>query len=321
MLMPQSGNLFRRFFVSLAIMLWVGVGVPVIASSDERLNYGDLKESDWDVVVQTGQIKSSKLRELSGLARSTHFKRHFWAVNDSGNKPIVYLINEAGEIKGQAELSTKNVDWEDLVSFQWQGENYLAVADVGDNRARRSEVRLLIFTEPQQKRTEAPITPIVQRFVYEDGARDCEAVGFSAIRGEFILLSKRDAEPHLYALPIKLQSDDLGKAVFLTHVTTIPQPSLKDINKHKFGLLSSQPTALDVAPDESGVMIQTYKNAYWFPFKGDWKNTLQQVPQLLPVPRLAQTEAMAFNSAGDAIFVVSEGRNSPLLKVSALGEQ
>lgn len=319
--MPKSGNLFRRVFCSLAVLVFVVAGVPAVSASDERLNYADLKESAWDVVVQTGQIKSSKLRELSGLARSSHFKQHFWAINDSGNKPIVYLITEAGVIAGQAELSAKNIDWEDLVSFKWQGKNYLAVADVGDNRARRSEVRLLIFPEPAEKTAKAPINPVVQRFVYEDGARDCEAVGFSSQQGRFILLSKRDAEPHLYSLPIHLQGNELGKAQFLTRVTTIPQPSLKDINKHKFGLLSSQPTALDIAPDESGVMVQTYKNAYWFPFKKDWKNTLQQVPELLTVPRLTQTEAMAFNIAGDAIFIVSEGRSSPLLKVSAFGEQ
>lgn len=319
--MSNSGNFLRRARAAILGALFLGIIHPSLILANERLNYSDLKQSDWDVVVQTGQIKSSKLKELSGLARSHHFENHFWGINDSGNKPFVYLLNQRGEVAGQVELGEKNIDWEDLVSFQWQGKSYLAVADVGDNRAKRSEVRLLIIPEPTSKKNDSAIVPVIQRFVYEDGARDCEAVGFSSKLGQFILVSKRDADPHLYRLPIDLQGGEITEAKFLTQVTTIPQPSLQDINNHKYGLISSQPTALDIAPDDSGIMIQTYKNAYWYTFNTDWKNTLLQKPELLKMPRLKQTEAMAFNLAGDAIYIASEGRNSPVMKVSAFGEQ
>ena len=49
-----------------------------------------------------------------------------------------------------------NSDWEDLASFRLDGENYLLVADIGDNDGKRKDVRLYFVEEPKpgSKKTE-----------------------------------------------------------------------------------------------------------------------------------------------------------------------
>ena len=48
-----------------------------------------------------GRVKNKKLNELSGLAESHRFPGIFYAIEDSGNEPVVYIINEDGSLRGQ----------------------------------------------------------------------------------------------------------------------------------------------------------------------------------------------------------------------------
>ena len=61
----------------------------------------------------------------------------FLTINDSGNEPIVYIFNIAGEITHSCFISNaKNIDWEALA---FDGDNRLFIGDIGDNKNKRKK--------------------------------------------------------------------------------------------------------------------------------------------------------------------------------------
>ena len=46
-------------------------------------------------------MKNNKLNEISGLVESHRFPGVFYAIEDSGNEPVVYIINKDGTLKGE----------------------------------------------------------------------------------------------------------------------------------------------------------------------------------------------------------------------------
>ena len=47
-----------------------------------------------------GNVTNDELSELSGLAESHRFPEVFYSIQDSGNKPSVYVINQDGTLRG-----------------------------------------------------------------------------------------------------------------------------------------------------------------------------------------------------------------------------
>jgi len=77
------------------------------------------------------------LAEVSGLAQT---KKRYWGVNDSGGKPALYGMQKS-DVKRFNVVTVKdavNIDWEDLA----QDDEYLYVADSGDNFAIRANVNI-----------------------------------------------------------------------------------------------------------------------------------------------------------------------------------
>lgn len=76
----------------------------------------------------------SKLAENSGLI---YFDGCYWTINDSGNEAVLYAINASnGKIDHEYFVKgASNIDWEDLT----QDQDYIYIADVGNNHARRNE--------------------------------------------------------------------------------------------------------------------------------------------------------------------------------------
>ncbi|MBT8147635.1 MAG: SdiA-regulated domain-containing protein, partial [Gammaproteobacteria bacterium] len=71
-----------------------------------------------------------ELRESSGLARHGGA---FWLINDSGNEPTLYELEESGEIRRAITVSgVDNRDWESLA----HDEEFLYIAETGNNLNR-----------------------------------------------------------------------------------------------------------------------------------------------------------------------------------------
>lgn len=79
------------------------------------------------------------LNEVSGTETTT--KSDFiWMLNDSGNAPKLFGLNEKGNIKKELKINAKNTDWEDLAS---DGDGNLYIGDFGNNDNKRTNLAIL----------------------------------------------------------------------------------------------------------------------------------------------------------------------------------
>lgn len=91
------------------------------------------------VQIQAQEVErfdlDGRLKEISGIALIA--ENTFVGINDSGNKPELFLFNEKGEqIKKVAVINATNVDWEDLTTDQ----THLYIGDIGNNLNRRQDL-------------------------------------------------------------------------------------------------------------------------------------------------------------------------------------
>lgn len=86
-------------------------------------------------VDKTGSF-FKELEEVSGMVFIA--KDSFLVINDSGNDPIIYLVNEKAEIiKKTKVINAKNIDWEDLAMDK---NKTLYIGDFGNNSNKRKKL-------------------------------------------------------------------------------------------------------------------------------------------------------------------------------------
>lgn len=91
-----------------------------------------------------GQLKvlanlPNSLHEVSGIEKVKNADL-LWMLNDSGNKPIIYGVDNQGKIIREIIVKAKNNDWEDITSDE---EGNLYIADFGNNNNKRKNLRIL----------------------------------------------------------------------------------------------------------------------------------------------------------------------------------
>ena len=276
--------------------------------------------------ISSGIITYKQIAEASGIAVSHLNRDTIWINNDSGNKPSLYAVNSEG--KHLATLNIKganNHDWEDLAAFEHKGQQYLLIADVGDNGAKRHNYHLHVIREPELGKVPESKTLSVRpewsiTFNYEDGARDCESVAVDITRQKVILLTKRDMPPVLYELPLKEGKQQVAKR--LGEIKPLPEPSESRFSLMGLLNLTTLPTAMDISPDGRSAVVLTYASAYYFSADQatDWLKVFSSTPEEIVLPELRQAESVGFTKDGKSIYVTSEKIPAPLLKVE-LGHQ
>lgn len=220
-----------------------------------------------------------------------------------------------------------NWDWEDLASFKRGKTPYLLIADTGDNRAVRKTAVLYLVREPaipgrpgvSPKRA----TPErIVRFRFPEGPRDCEAVAVAPGGATVLLLTKRIRPPRLYSLDLTRRSK-VATARFLMTVVTMPAPTEAELMADPiYGRFRSQPTAMDISSDGRLAAVLTYGRAYLFERKGDegWERVFSREPEALPAFDLRQAESICFGTDGRTVFITTEKRPAPLLRLEPMDD-
>ncbi len=260
-------------------------------------------------------LQSRSIDEASGLAVSPADGGFLWLVNDSGAGPVLHLAGLDGSDRGQVVLrGVRNHDWEDLSAFMFDGKPHLLVADVGDNGAKRKSCRLHLVREPrlpvEGKKLDSTVVPVWSLdFRYEDGPRDCESVAVDVRRRKILLVSKRDATPFVYELPLApakgtATARKVGRLSVAQPRRGIPIP------------YGSQPTGMDISADGSMAAVVTYYGVFLFPRgrEESWAAAFARKAVVLQPHLLRQAESVAFSADGASIFVVSEGVRSPIVR-------
>ncbi|MFD1769053.1 hypothetical protein [Sphingobacterium suaedae] len=244
-----------------------------------------------------GKITDSRLGELSGLIVSRQSSSLFWTHNDSGDSARIFLIDDKAQTKITYLLEgVRGIDTEDIACFQRGGKNFVVLADIGDNRAVRKEVKLYIFEEPlwdgkmhHDIISAEAITQVTLR--YEDGARDAEALFIDPLDLTGYIISKRDFQVGVY--PFSLDNALVGQSLVL---------------KRKFDLPMTFVTAADMTRDGAGLLIKNLTQVFYWERKRN-ETILQMLgrkPRTLTYQPEPQGEAICFGDLRGVFYTISE---------------
>lgn len=263
-----------------------------------------------------GLVTADQLDEISGLAASHVHEDVLWVHNDSGNPARLYAISRRGRLLARFDVQgAKNVDWEDIASFDLDGRHYLLLADTGDNGGRRRDFALHVFEEPAklENGTLAPVWTIRAR--WPDGPRDCEAVAVDAAQDEVLLVSKKRVPPELFALPLADPHGAVREARRIGRLADVPQVGEKlRRSDPKLAALFSQVTAADISPDRRTLAVLTYGSVLFYR-RGEgesWADAVTHAPEAHDIPLIPQAEALGWSAGGAGLYATGESRPAPL---------
>lgn len=264
----------------------------------------------------SGLVVSRQLDEISGLAASRAHDGVLWAHNDSGNPARLYAISTRGRLLARFDVEgAKNVDWEDISSFDLGGRHYLLLADTGDNGGHRREFVLYVFEEPSTLADGVlrPRWSIHAR--WPDGPRDCEAVAVDAVLGQVLLISKKRVPPELFTLSLADPHGAVQEPRRIGRLADVPQADAElQQSDPKLAALFSQVTAADVSPDRSTLAVLTYGSVLFYRrAEGeDWADAVSRPPEAHDVPPIPQAEALTWSDGGAGLYGSGEFSPAPI---------
>lgn len=274
-------------------------------------------------------ITDSSLDEISGLASSRRVDHRYWVHNDSPRPAELQAIDETGKSVARLRIDgVRAIDWEDIASYALDGKSWLLIGDIGDNAGVRKDYELIAIEEPDFSGRDATqsIKPAWRlRFRYPDGAHDCEAMAVDAGRREVLLINKH-APLAVYTLPLgppaKGQTSLVARK--LLDLTSLPQPDANE-RKARFpaARFGGSPTGLDIDPAGRRAIILTYRDIWLFqraPHQ-HWSQAFAGKPIRIPLPPMAQAEAIGFDRLGQSVFVSGERLPAPLLRFEAVSRE
>lgn len=139
-----------------------------------------------------------KLKEISGI-EFDKFKR-LWAINDSGDDPKLYRLNEDGSIAKEVLVTNaKNIDWEDMTQNDF---GHFFLGDFGNNKQERKWLTIYKIENPIDIKTDTTEAEII-KFTYPelDGSpitpdkRNFDLEAFVAFGRHLYLFTKNRTEP------------------------------------------------------------------------------------------------------------------------------
>lgn len=317
----------------LPLLLFTACVLPPAFDREAVCSRSVLQCAPYALATDYGRIAEPRLDEISGLAVTRWSDDRLWAINDSGGKAELYLIEGNGNYLGSVEVSAAtNLDWEELATFYFEGRPHIVIADTGDNanmshgdtRGKRSFVTLYIVEEPVIQGARPTLNQRVtvrwsQQFVFEDGPRDVESIAVDPDSGKLLLVSKRASPPMLYELPLGPEfAGQRSVARRVAPVDGLPIPRDKEkLPDNRYGKYSFQNTAMDISSDGRQAAVLTYGAAWLFQRNADetWAQAFARDPELIATPFMAQAEALAFTPDGNTLYVTSEGIPAPLLRL------
>ena len=238
------------------------------------------------------------MTEVSGMVASMTTEGNYWMHNDSGWGPRLFMTDRNGKASGWYWLAgAPAADWEEMGRGYLPGTDstFLWIADIGDNKAVRSDLHMIALAEPAAPTADSVLLNNFTSYpvAYEDGPRDAEAFLHDPTSGELLIISKRDKLSRLYRLPQPLSTKSTNVAEFLGE------------------LPFNQTTAATISADGQQVLIKNYSSIFYWQRKGEeslaqW--LLNTKPYRLKYTNEPQGEAITFDSKGKNYLTTSELR-------------
>lgn len=275
--------------------------------------------------TQIATVDVPVVDESSGLAFSHRTADLLWTHNDSDGEPVLYALGLDGKLRGSVRLAgLKNIDWEDMASFELDGRAWLIVGDIGENINRKTGAALYVVPEPAaselapDRETVLPVEWTIP-VRYADGPHDCESLAVDVREQRVYLIRKREEQKTLFTLPLRptpagVSAPEAQKMGIVAH---IPQPNSEQrAVPIATGRYRGSPTAMGISADGRRAVVLTYGDVLLFERKpGEtWARALAGKPVVLPPHGLEQAEAVCFSLDGRFLFVTEDKDHSPLLR-------
>ena len=236
-------------------------------------------------VVASGPVTVGDIPESSGLAVSRTTPGFLWSHNDSGNAAVLFAVDPAGAVRGHVRLPVSLRDWEDVSAGRCGPHDCLYIADIGDNRARRRQVRIYRVPEPALSDTETA-APEEFNVAYADGPHNAEAM--FVVDAELFIVT-RDRVSGLYRSTLPASGGDL---VF-----------------RRVGQLGVEVvTDAETSTDGKSVVVRTSHEALLYR-TDDLVRGTSLVPYFrIPIDGLRESQGEGVALDGNMLYLSSEGR-------------
>jgi hypothetical protein len=241
--------------------------------------------------------------EASGLAWSRTQDDVLWTHNDSGDTARVFAVGWDGTTRAIVPLAgVSATDIEDIaIGTTAGGVDALFIADIGDNVAVRSGVRVYRVAEPSvwgvpAGSTLAAVAPQVIRLSYPDGARDAEAVVADRTTGDLYVVSKREARSRVY----RASAAQVAAGSGVMHL----------LGEMAYGGV----VGADACADGTTVVVKTYDAVRVHQSVGGIGAALLAPGDDRPYVREPQGEAIAVDASCTAYATLSEGAGQPIVR-------
>ena len=225
--------------------------------------------------------------EASGLALSRRTPGVVWTHNDSGHRAELFAVDVTGARRGRVRVPVVTRDWEDISAARCGTGNCLYIADIGDNRLARSNIRIHRVPEPAPGDAETS-QPAVLTATYANGPHNAEAL---FVIGDDLFIVTRERLGGLYR-------------------SRRSRPESLELTFERIGELGLAPVSdAEATPDEELVVVRTSKVAVLYRTVDVLRGGA--VPEVLRIPleslKEPQGEGVALDSAG-MLYLSSEGR-------------
>ncbi len=225
-----------------------------------------LPKRDYVERVLVAKLDPTAAKEISGLVRSRKQPGIYWFINDSGDAPRVYAVDDRGQMRTHSEGESQpgvrvagavNRDWEDIAV---DDSGNLIVADVGNNRNQRRDLTLYVVPEPEVSASE--VSPAEVQVARELVVRYPDQTAFPAAEDQFnfdcegVFTVKDDI-----FLLTKHRSDDLTTLYVLPNASTNQDGELRMLER-----FDSQGgvTGADCSADGLRLVVTTYQSIWLF---------------------------------------------------------
>lgn len=295
-----------KFHVCLQSLIITAVFCSSICRSDESAS----------VAKELCLIQDPLILESSGLATCRTMENAVWMHNDSGDVPRLFLVGLDGNTIGIVNVKgVEAFDWEDVCSFEMNGESWLLVGDIGDNGRKRGVTspacRLLLLKEPtlrasesKAKATEVSIDVIrTIEFQFPDEPHDCESLAVDTAANTILLVTKSaPTKCAMYSLPLTLTSGkETSTAELVTPISATFATAMD---------LSSDGRRLAIINMLGGVLLTRND-----PKKDSWADASINGLTTLKLPNRKQGESVCFTADGNSLLLNSEGAMQPLWQI------
>jgi hypothetical protein len=238
-------------------------------------------------------VSENRTTEASGIAPARNFENCVWVIEDSNNEAGLHLMGNDGKYKSFVSMQLRNRDWEDIASGPGPiaNENYVYVADIGDNAAVYGEYLIYRIPEPKVNQKEI-INFETIKFHYPGRiSQNAETLLLDPKTKDLYVISKEQFNVNVYKL-------------------AYPQALNADIEAELLGTIPYWLiTAGDISDDGTEILLKSYAAVFYWKLKPN--ETIFQAlsrPRDIGAPYLQenQGEAICWDLKAKGYFTISE---------------